>query len=919
VVAGPLVETKLFLPQPRGDTVARPRLTELLDRGRRARITLVSAPAGFGKTTLLARGFTAPDPQRSVAWLSLEEADSQPPRFWTYLVTAIQRAVPEVGDSALALLQTAQPSLDSVLATLINELSAAPTHLDLVLDDYHLVDGPGLQPGMAYLVEHLPPQVHLVVSTRVDPALPLARLRARGELVEIRAADLRFTLPEAAAYLNDVAALELTSADIAALETRTEGWIAALQLAALSLRGRPDAAAFIAAFAGDDRYIVDYLADEVLSRQPPHVRDFLLDTSILDRLSGPLCEAVTGKPGGQTLLEHLDRANLFVVPLDGSRRWYRYHHLFAEVLRTHLLDGRREKVADLHRRASRWYDEAGDPVRAVRHALAAGDIDRAADLAELAMPALQRDRQEATIAAWLEVIPDQVLRRRPVLAIGFIGALMSSGAFTRAEDRLRDLEHHLQEPRSDGDAGGPPPGIVVVDRTEWDRLPAALELYRSALSLIHGDLDATIAHADLATSRAAADDHLTRAGAAATAGLARWAGGNLEEAHRFYSTCVEGLRRDGHISDALGCSITLADIRITQGRLTDALWTYQAALRLAEDDPVPVTRGTADMHVGISGVACERNDLANAAHQLQLSRELGDAAGLPQNPYRRCAAQARLLAAHGNLHGAIELLDQAELIYFGDFAPDVRPIDAQRTQLHLAQGDLASAASWARRRDLSVDDELTYMREFEHLTFAMLLLAQHRAGRSPVAAHQATRLLEQLLAAAETGGRMGTVIEILVQVALASQATGDRSRASEALRRALVLAEREGHIRVFLNAGPTLTPVLRRVEPDSPGGFHAHAVLTAGDAEPPRADQPAPRRPATPPQPLVDALSKRELDVLRLLDSDLAGPDIARELSVSVNTVRTHTRHIYTKLGVTTRREAVRVAARLGLVRHPSR
>jgi LuxR family maltose regulon positive regulatory protein len=720
VVAGPFLETKLFVPQPRGDAVARPRLTELLDRGRTARLTLVSAPAGFGKTTLLARWLTAAEGQRSVAWLSLEEADSHPARFWTYLVTAVQRAVPEVGDSALALLATRQPALDSVLATLINELSAAPSQLDVVLDDYHLVDNADLQPSMAFLLEHLPPQVHLVISTREDPALPLARLRARGDLVEIRAADLRFTLAEAATYLNDVAALDLTAGDIAALEARTEGWIAALQLAALSLRGRADRSAFIATFAGDDRYIVDYLAEEVLSRQLSHVRDFLLRTSILDRLSGPLCQAVTGNPASQDMLEHLARANLFLVALDGTRRWYRYHHLFAEVLRTHLLEARPEEVADLHRRASRWYDETGDPVFAVRHALSASDIDRAADLAELAVPALQRDRQEATIAAWLTGIPDEVVQTRPVLALGFIGALMSSGQFADVEERLSDLEQHLPATRPTRQAAEPapepPPGTVVLDRAEWDRLPAALELYRSALSLIEGDPAAAIAHADRATSIAAHDDHLTRAGAAATAGLGRWAGGDLEEAHRSYATCVAGLRRDGHISDVLGCSITLADIRITQGRLTEALETYEGALRLAERDPLPMTRGTADMHVGISGVACERNDLATAAKHLQLSRELGDAAGLPQNPYRWRAAEARLLAARGNLPEALEMLGEAEQVYFGDFAPNVRPIAARRARLHLAAGDLASAESWARGLDLAADDELTYMREFEHIT-----------------------------------------------------------------------------------------------------------------------------------------------------------------------------------------------------------
>ena len=885
--------------------MARPRLIELLDRGRGARLTLVSAPAGFGKTTLLARGLTTPGPERPVAWLSLDEGDRQPARFWTYLVTAVQRAVPEVGDSALALLLTTQPSLDSVLATLINELSAVSTDLDVVLDDYHLVDGPDLQPSVSYLVEHLPPQVHLVISTRVDPALPLARLRARGELVEIRAADLRFTLTEASAYLNDVAALAITPGDVATLETRTEGWIAALQLAALSLRGRADATAFIAAFAGDDRYIVDYLAEEVLNRQPPHVRDFLLQTSILDRMSGPLCEAVTGNAGSQDMLEHLDRANLFLVPLDGNRRWYRYHHLFAEVVGTHLLDEQPEQVADLHRRASQWYDEAGEPVPAVRHAVAAGDIDRAADLAELAVPALQRDRQEATIAAWLTVIPDAVVETRPVLALGFVGALMSSGQFAAAEGALDHLEQHLPGPELDGEADGAP-DLIVIDRAEWDRLPAAIELYRSALSLIHGDPEATIAHADQAASIAADDDHLTRAGAAATAGLARWAGGHLEEAHRSYAACVEGLRRAGHISDVLGCSVTLGDIRVTQGRLTDALATYHDALRLAEDDPVAVTRGTADMYVGISAVACERNDLASAALHLQRAHEVGDAAGLPQNPYRRRAAQARLLAAQGELPQAIELLEEAEQVYFGDFAPNVRPVAARRTRLQLAGGDLASAAAWVRSSGLAADDELSYLREYEHITLAMVLLAQHRDGRSPAAAQVGRGLLERLLGAAEAGGRMGNVIEILVQLALACHAVGERAHASDLLGRALLMAEGEGHVRVFLDATPALSGLLRGIEPDSPGWRHARSVLAAGSA-PVSATA------------LVDELSERELDVLRLLGSELGGPAIARELSVSVNTVRTHTRHIYAKLGVSNRREAVREASRLGLLHRPAR
>jgi LuxR family maltose regulon positive regulatory protein len=392
-MASPLVETKLYIPRPRRSLVARPRLSERLRRAAVSRLTLVSAPAGFGKTTLLAEWLAASPAGRSVAWLSLDESDRQAASYWTYVITALQTVAPGVGTNAVPLLQSGQPPIETVLTTVLNELGTVPDDLYLVLDDYHLVDGPHVRAGMAFLVEHLPPQLHLVVSTRADPELPLARLRAGGELVEIRAADLRFTLDEAAAYLNDVTGLELAASDIAALERRTEGWIAALQLAALSMQGRDDAAGFIATFAGDDRYIVDYLVEEVLARQPDQVRGFLSQTSILDRLTGPLCDAVTGQDGGKAMLESLDRANLFLVPLDDRRRWYRYHHLFADVLHTHLLDQHPDRVAALHRRAAQWYDQHGDPSQAIRHALAAGDVEQAAGLVELAIPALRRSRR----------------------------------------------------------------------------------------------------------------------------------------------------------------------------------------------------------------------------------------------------------------------------------------------------------------------------------------------------------------------------------------------------------------------------------------------------------------------------------------------------------------------------------------------
>src|SRR5450631_1892551 len=540
VAHAPLLETKFCLPRSRRGLVPRPRLSERLDEGAASMLTLVSAPAGFGKTTLLAEwltaGSAAPADERLVAWLSLDRGDNDPVSFWTYVIAALRTVASGSFKKTLELLQAPQPRpIETVLTVLLNDLGALAADIVLVLDDYHVIDARDMQDGMAFLLDHLPPGLHVMIASRADPALPLARWRACGELVEIRAAELRFTPGEAAAYFNGMMGLQLTARDVAALEGRTEGWIAALQLAALSMQGRDDVAGFIAGFAGDDRYVVDYLVDEVLDRQPKGVRDFLVQTSILDRLSGPLCDAVTGRDDGTAILKSLDRANLFVVPLDDSRRWYRYHHLFADVLQTHLLAERAEAANDLHRRASQWYGQHAEPSPAIRHALAAGDIDRAADLIELAIPELRRNRQDATIRGWLDVIPDAVVQVRPVLAICFIGALMAVNEFDAVEPRLDDVERWLEPPGDLANAWTRPAGMIVVDEPEFLRLPAAVELYRAALALVRGDAPGTISHAQLAMERTTEGDDVIRAGAAALSGLAFWSQGDLEAAQRGYS------------------------------------------------------------------------------------------------------------------------------------------------------------------------------------------------------------------------------------------------------------------------------------------------------------------------------------------------------------------------------------------------
>ena len=892
---GPLLETKLHVPRLRRSLVARPRLSERMGRGAESALTLVSAPAGFGKTTLLTEWLAPAEVDgRCVAWLSLDGRDNDPALFWTYVVAALKAAARGAAEG-LSLLQVPQPPTEVGLAALLNDLRAIPHDVVLVLDDYHLIESRDVHDGMAFLLEHLPPQIHVVIAGRADPALPLARWRGRGELVEIRAADLRFTPSEAAAYLNGAMGLALTATDVAALEGRTEGWIAALQLAALSMQGRDDIAAFIAGFAGDDRYIVDFLAEEVLQRQPEHIRQFLLHTSILDRLSGPLCDAVTGQDGGKAKLAALERGNLFLVPLDDRRQWYRYHQLFADVLQAHLLDEQPDHVADLHRRASDWYQHHDEPSEAIRHALAGGHFVRAAELVELAIPAMRRSRREAAVRGWLTALPDDVVRVRPVLCVAFAGALLTVGEFDGVEARLRDAERWLNPPGSAGEAPPASAEVVIVDAEEFRRLPAMIGLYRAALALTRGDVLAVAEHARRALKLTREEDHLWRASAAGLLGLAYWTSGDLGAGHRAYTECVAGLRRAGHVADTFGCAIALADIRRTQGRLTEAMRTYEHTLQLAPSSPGgPVLRGTADMYVGMSEIHREHDDLPAATQDLLRSQELGEHIGFPQNPHRWRIAMARVREAQGDLGGALELLDEAERVYVGDFFPNVRPIPALRARVWVAQGQLGEALGWTREQGLSVDDELTYLREFEHVTLARVLLARSTTKRS---LDDVTRLLQRLLHAAQEGERAGSVIEILILQALAHQAHGDLRAAQAALQRALTLAEPQGYVRIFVDEGPPLATLLRAAAKEATSASYARRLLAAVTGT---ADN------ASVSPGLIEPLSERELDVLRLLGTDLDGPDIARQLVVSLNTVRTHTKSIYAKLGVNSRRAAVR-------------
>ncbi len=915
----PILATKLYIPPPRPKIVLRPRLIERLNEGLSSgrKLTLVSASAGFGKTTLVSEWVV--NCGQPVAWLSLDDGDNDPIRFLTYLIAALQTLAlskvegiaTNIGAGVLGVLQSPQPPpIESILTALINEITAISDHFILILDDYHVIDAKAVDNALTFLLEHLPPPMHLVIATREDPDLPLARLRARGQLTELRAANLRFTPVEAAEFINQMMGLNLSEENIAALEARTEGWIAGLQLATLSMQGHQDAAGFIKSFTGSHHFVLDYLVEEVLGQQSESIQTFLLRTSILDRLCGPLCDAVLLDPSasGQETLEYLEHANLFIVPLDNERHWYRYHHLFADVLHMHLMAEQPDQGSALHRRASEWYEHNGSTDNAIRHALAAEDFERAATLIELAEPEMRRSRQGGTVTelGWLKAIPDELVHFRPVLSVAYAFALFGGGEVEGVEPRLRDAERWLDTPADTA-------GMVVVDEEEFRRLPGMIALLRAAKALARGDMPETAKNARRLLDLAPKDDYLMLGGAASQLGLVAWTSGDLEAARRMTADGMENVRRAGYISSAIGGSIVLADIQITQGCLHEAMATYARGLQWATEPGAPAlgVRGAADMYVGMSALHHEHNDLEIATQHLITSQSLGELAGMPQNPYRWCAAMARIREAQGDLDGALELLDQAERVYDGNFSPNVRPIAARKTRVWVVQGRLGEALGWAHEQGLSVENELSYLHEFDHITLARVLLARYQSDHADGSVSEVMGLLERLLKAAEEGGRKGSVIEILVLQALAYHTQGDLPAALLPLQHALALAEPEGYIRMFLDEGSSMMQLLREASAREIMPDYTDKLLAAFEAEKRKSEE---KPYLLPTQPLIDPLSQRELKILQLIAQGLSNREIGERLFLALDTIKGHNRKIFDKLQVQSRTEAIARARELGLL-----
>src|SRR6266508_3784837 len=892
-----LLSTKFSIPRIRRDLLARSHLISRLEEATRRELVLVSTPAGFGKTTLLAGWAQAAE--GPVAWLSLDGDDNDPARFWRYIVAAIDKVHGGIGERALSLLNaSAPPTFKAVVTALVNELAAHPDELVLILDDYHRIESPAVHDSLSFLLEHLPLGMHVVIASRSDPPIPLARFRARGQLAELRAADLRFTLAEAAALLRRVWGLNLPAQSIAVLETRTEGWVTGLQLAALSLRGASDPARLIQHFTGSNRYILDYLTEEVLAQQPDEVISFLLQTAVLEHLSGPLCDLLTGRSDGQAMLAHLERANLFLVPLDEQRHWYRYHRLFADLLRARLQEADPKRVPELHRKAAAWYKQYGLVSDALRHALAAGEGVWAARLVEQHVEEVLRRGEGETLRGWLSALPQEVVRARPRLALAQVIAAFNAGRLQVAEPLLEQAEQALATaPRE------PYEPSIDKSMSMLANVPASIALLRAAVAALRGDAERTTELVRWAQAQLAEDERGPRISVRWNLAQADWMRGRLADAERAFAAIVADGRQAGEPHLTLTASSVLGRIQRAQGRLDAALRTYQAGLEFAARTGPTLVLSAAVAHVGMADVLYERNQLEHALRHAREGISLGRQLTTTQTLASGLVRLAWIRQAMRDPVGARQAMEEAyQVMPSREIVALHNPVPAERARLLLAQGEMKQAAHWVEERGLE-QDEGGYAREREELVPARYLLRQHMLDR-------ALALLERLGAVAKAQVRMGSLIEIHLLQALGFQAAGKADQAMNVVAQALMQAESEGYICTFVDEGGPMAALLHRALSRGVTADYTARLLAAF----PLVDQGIQQQSSSVTFPFNEPLSERELEVLRLLASGASNQEIAEELSIALTTARKHVSNIIGKLGVTNRTQAVSRGRDLGLL-----
>jgi len=887
----PILATKLYIPPPRPKVVLRPRLIERLNEGLHGNLTLISAPAGFGKTTLVSEWVAGCE--RPVAWLSLDEGDNDPARFLAYLVAALQNIAANIGEGVLQILQAPQPPpIESILTTLLNEITTVSDNFILVLDDYHVIDAKPVDNALNFLLEHQPPQMHLVITTREDPDLPLARLRAQGQLTELRAADLRFTSSEAAEFLNQVMGLNLSAEDIAALETRTEGWIAGLQLAALSMQGQKDTASFIQSFTGSHHFVMDYLLEEVLQQQSESVQTFLLRTSILNRLCGPLCDAVLldSSASGQAALEYLEHANLFIISLDNERRWYRYHHLFADLLRQRLHQSiaspegtgdaeSRTLARELHIRASQWYEDNGLQLEAFHHAAAANDVERAERLIDGKGIPLHFSGGVTPILDWLASLPTSVLNARPSLWWRHAALLLINGQTIGVEEKLQGAEAALAATLQ---------GAEMDDETR--NLVGQIAAAKATLALTRYDVETMLAQSQRALEYLHPSRQFTRASANWTLGYAHFLQGDRAAARQAYTEAISLSQASGAIFTAILATIGLGNVQEADNQLYQAAETYRRVLQWAGDKPQQII---SEAHLGLARILYEWNDLDAAEQHGRQSLLLAQQYETVIDRFIICEVfLARLKLAQGDVGGAAAILAQADQsVRQHNFVHRMPEVAAAQVLTLLRQGNLATAAHLAQTHELP-------------LSRARVHLAQGDAST-------ALGVLDLLRQQVEAKDWKDEQLKVMILQAVAHHAHGEKDKATQLLGDALALAEPEGFIRIFVDEGIPMAQLLSKASAHGVMPDYVGKLLAVFESEQQKNEDKSSMPSA---QALIEPLSQRELEVLQLIAQGLSNHEIGDRLFLALDTVKGHNRRIYDKLQVQRRTEAVARARELGLL-----
>ena len=899
-MSSPILVTKLFIPQPRSEIVHRPRLLEQLNQGLHRKLTLISAPAGFGKTTLVtdwlhSQGDGASSPFL-IGWLSLDEDDNDPVRFLTYLISALNRLPgleTEIGVGALQMTRASQsPSPQTILTVVINEIAMIPDKIVLVLDDYHLIDNQPVHDALTFLLENLPPQLHLVITTREDPLIQISRLRSRGQLNELRAVNLRFTIAETAELLNQVMGLNLSAENIAALETRTEGWIAGLQLAAISMQGRTDINNFIQNFTGSHSFVIDYLVEEVLKHQPEHVRNFLLQTSILDQLIGSLCDALTGQKNGQATLEALERANLFIVPLDNERQWYRYHHLFADLLRRRLHHTNPDHEISLHLKASEWYVENGFPDEAIEHALHASDFDRAVILIEGQADTCWRRGEHSKLRHWLDTLPIELLFSNPNLCIFHAWDQFATGQQDAAEETLQAVEKLVTIQDS-------------LSESEKRRLQGRVATIRAFLAFHKGDIDSIFLHAQQALDSLPEDDIIWRNNASVPLGDATGLVGNVEETSRIRSETWERSKTIGNNYMDLIASMKYAITLRQQGWFDKVIEICQQQIILAEEIGLSISAEAGWILAVWGEVLAEQGDLDEAINKTSKGKKLalgGDIGIL--NWCNLCLI--RVLYSSGDFAGVDAIIEEIEEYGLLRLPPWIMSrIKTWQLRLWLVQGKFEETSQWLTERGLDVNGNPASLNDWEYIVLARYLIAKGQSCDS-------LDLLGRMYKFTKERGYISRAIEILNLQALAMHAVGDTDQAMTVLEQALTLAEPGGFVYTFVDEGPAMARLLCEAVSSEIAPRYVQKLLAAfPDVEPEKEHL---NQPVDSDSEWIEPLSERELEVLQLIAEGLSRQEIASQLILSLNTVKTHARNIFSKLGVNNQMQAVGKARGLGLL-----